>query len=264
VYDHSLSLNFYPHPFIERFKYLQDVVADMVKCHQCSGEYKSIGLHWAKSDCDYPELSNFQGDVLTGLLLGDGSINSNNGDGCNPRMECSMVTKEYLDYLNSDVFPILGTGVTLTRTAEESFEQIKSRDFRTYTDSSNYSDVYRFRTRKLPELKKFLSWYDSGEKVFPENIELSPTVLKHWYCGDGHYRGAGGSKYITINVSNEVNNKQKIESMFSNIGLPVHSWNISERSDGSVVASIYFSTYTTDDFFDYIGDSLPGFGYKWP
>lgn len=40
-----------------------------------------------------------------------------------------------------------------------------------------------YRYRELTDLKK--KWYPNGIKIVPDNIELTPLVVLHWYLGDG-------------------------------------------------------------------------------
>jgi hypothetical protein len=110
-----------------------------------------------------------------------------------------------------------------------------------------------------PDLDQFSNWYSSGKKVWPPDLKLTPTVLKHWYCGDGNLAVDDTHRFIQISVVNERNNRKKIEHMFDRVGFEVSNWNIGEDR-----CSIQFSKDESDRMFDYMGQSLPGFGYKWP
>ena len=47
-------------------------------CNQCETEYQSLAQHWSMSQsCDYPPLSEHQREIVRGLMLGDGSLDSN-------------------------------------------------------------------------------------------------------------------------------------------------------------------------------------------
>lgn len=230
-------------------------------CHSCDNEFERLSSHWARSsDCTHPKISAKQKEVLTGVLMGDGSVDRSSN---NPRFSCSSVQKEYLEYLDS-LFPIIGLGVKLHRTAEQCVERDIDSGFNKSAKEENYSDIYRWRTMCHPDIQQFSNWYNSGEKSFPKQLSLTPTILKHWYCCDGSYAD-GVRNVIEIGVSNEIDEKDKIKSMFQDSGLGEPSWNICKRAgnrDG-MNGKIYFSSKSTDRLFDYMGEPLPGFEYKW-
>jgi len=113
--------------------------------------------------------------------MGDGCINTG---GKNPCLQCEMISPNYLKYIDGK-FGVFGKGVSLKKTAKESAKQCRDREFRPDAKEKNYSDVYYWRSMAHPELQKFADWYSTGTKVWPSDTELTPTVLKHWYCGDG-------------------------------------------------------------------------------
>lgn len=216
-------------------------------CHDCGNEYVAIGRHWAASDCDYQKPTEKQLDILTGSVMGDGTV-------CreyNSSVQIIMKSPNYLEYLDNQ-FPVLGTGVRLYMTASELAEDVRERNFADVVNDENYSDQYIWKTRNNPYLNPLAEWYSSGEKVFPDDIELTPTVLKHWYCGDGMYKD---ESYIRLAMANEMHNKGKIERMFERVGLPrPNSWD-EHRA--------VWNVNETDELFDYMGESLPDFEYKW-
>ena len=87
----------------------------IVKCDVCGSEFAHVSKHWRNSDCGYPNLTNYQREVIIGLLMGDGYV-SHEDDNKMPLMQVGMVTKKFLEYLDSKVFPKLGTGVSLSIT----------------------------------------------------------------------------------------------------------------------------------------------------
>jgi len=149
-----------------------------VECPECGEKYKQLGQHWTGS-CSAPQLTKQQYDIVVGLLMGDGNLRRN---GKNPHIKIVMISPNYLEYLD-EMFGCLGTGIRLTQTAAESAKRNRDSGFSPNAKEENYSDLYQWRTRSLPELHDF-NWYKTGKKVWPEDIELTPTVLKHLYCGD--------------------------------------------------------------------------------
>jgi len=226
-------------------------------CQQCGNEYKSIGQHWSQnSSCSHPSFTNYQKEIITGLLMGDGSINN---CGKNPYIRVGVISPNYLEYV-SDQFGVLGGEVCLRQTAEESAKHDRDRGFSPNAKKENYSDVYFWQSMCHPELQKFADWYSSGKKVWPADIELTPTVLKHWYCGDGYWDNNHYNNHIRIAMANEIDNTDKVDQMFRNVGLPVPSnYAISESN---CVAT--FTVEQSKELWKYMGEPLPDFEYKWP
>ncbi|WP_226041227.1 hypothetical protein [Natrinema sp. DC36] len=236
------------------------------ECHSCGERYKSISKHWSKSECQHPPLTQRQYEIITGLVMGDGCVGRE--DGKSPRLHVRMITKEYLEFLDSE-FEILGTGVSLYRTAEEGAKLNRKYDFRPNADSKNYHDCYYWGVSNTPHLNEFASWYDSGKKVWSEGIELTPTVLKHWYVGDGCYVDHDSNDYIKISLSNEVDSEEKVGGYFEDVGLPrPNRWGVGERRDGGVICDAVWNIEESYELLEYMLEDEygipPGFKYKWP
>lgn len=231
-------------------------------CHQCGNEYQQIGNHWVgNSSCSHKEFTDYQREIITGILMGDGSISI---IGKNPQLRVKMISPNYLQYV-ADKFGILGNGVKTKMTAAESSEQARKSGFNPNAKKENYSDVYEWCSISHPELHEFEDWYSSGEKVWPKDIKLTPTVLKHWYCGDGHWDNSGSNNHIEIEMANEVNETEKVNQMFESVGLPTPSnYSIGKKRDRSTDCSAQFTVDQSKELWQYMGDPLPGFEYKWP
>lgn len=195
--------------------------------------------------------------------MGDGNINTQKGR--NSLIEVEMVAPNYLHYLD-EKFGKFGTGVRIRRTAEEKAKLHRNTEFRPNAQSENYSDSYRWRSRSIPELNEFRNWYSTGEKVWPDNINLTPIVLKHWYCGDGHFHNSNSHKHIIISMENEVENTEKLNMLFENAKLPApNNYNIYERQeDGGKACKAEFTKSQSKELWEYMGEALPDFEYKWP
>ena len=206
----------------------------MTKCPDCGKDRGKLGTHWVQSKtCKYPELSDKQHDVLTGLLMGDGFVKKTSAS---QYIGTQMITREYLEYLNREVFPVLSTTVT-----------------------QNNRGHYCWRTRALPELSEYKDWYSSGEKQFPQDIELSPTILKHWYVCDGSKTDTKNTSHIRIGLTNERDNELKIRSYFDSIGVDIQNW-----ADYESGCSAIFNAEQSVQLWEYMGEPLAGFEYKWP
>jgi hypothetical protein len=209
----------------------------MKRCGGCGNCFQRLGTHWQMSDCSYPEISNFQHDVITGILMGDGTVDLGEGHK-NPRFSVQMVNNNYLEYIDS-LFGNISTGV---------------REVGIATSAGN--KVYRLQTRRHPELHEYWNWYSSGVKIWPDDLELTPTVMRHWFCCDGHYDTNNGHRRLNIGMLNEVGNKDKINSYLSEVGLPEPTrW-------GNHTAN--WGVIETEQIFEYMGNAVPGFEYKWP
>jgi len=231
------------------------------KCTQCGNTYEQVGIHWSQSSCSYPNFSKHQREIITGLVMGDGYVDNS---GNNPYLNVKMISPNYLKYIDSQ-FKIFGNGVRLSITAEESAKQNRDNGFSPNAKAENYSDKYRWQSMRHPELKEFREWYSTGNKIWPANIELTPTVLKHWYCGDGCWDNTGGNNRITIAISNESENTEKINSIFKNVGLPCPKrYKKYKRDSGSVKCDAVFTVDQSKKLWEYMGEPLPDFEYKWP
>jgi len=174
--------------------------------------------------------------------MGDGSVIKQYS---NPRFQVSVIKKEYLEYLDTQLEGI-SLGVKIKRTASEQAASVGRKE-------NNFNDIYTLETVTHPELQVFRRWYDSGEKIWPEDIYLSPVVLKNWYCCDGTLVKDGEYKAPEIAAVNEIGNRQKVHNMFNKINIK-----ILDRPNGFRV-----SAEDSESFFRYIGEPLPGFSYKW-
>lgn len=223
----------------ERFKCLGLLVCYMdVNCPSCEYEGSRLGHHWSMSqNCSEPEFSDRQHQVITGILLGDGSVTTS--DGRKPMFSVEVNERRFVEWVSDEL------GVFSTHNIIE----------RKFEDKQN---TYRINSRRLNQLKEYRSWYETGEKRFPENLELTPLVLKLWYCTDG---GKSVDKrwkkkeYARIASKNESDRKEFILSLFDELPFDAN-WNDEYR--------FTFGRKGSYDFWDYIGDPLPGYEYKWP
>jgi len=229
---------------------------EKVECHNCLNEYELIANHWNQSDCNYPKLSEDQNEIATGLLMADAWINRHNET---PRIQCNMISQNYLEYIDQQ-FGIFGKGVSLEKTAEENAKENRNSGFHPNAKKENYSDTYLWRSMRHPEIQEFTDWYSTGKKVWPSDIELTPTVLKHWYCGDGHWNNSHSQNYIKIAMANEVENIDKVDQMFENVGLPSPS----NYAISGTHCNAEFTVEQSKELWEYMSEPLPDFEYKWP
>lgn len=231
-------------------------------CSQCGREYRQIGGHWSKNDdCDYPDFTQRQIEILTGVLMGDGWVDSQSG-GRKPIMRCKMITPDYLFYLNKE-FGNMSNGFSLLLTGEESAKQARDSGFQPNANASDYSDIYEWRTISHPKIKQFSVWYSSGEKIFPSDLKLTPTTLKNWYVCDGNWDNSGTCNRIQIGISNESERTETITKIFRKSNLPEPRYN-KWTKNGNTHCKIEFTVEDSKTIWQYMGEPLPGFDYKWP
>ena len=175
----------------------------------------------------------------------------------NPRLNVNMINREYLEHLDN-IFGILSRGVSIKSTAEQAAKYDKSNGWNKGAKAENYHDKYRFTTSTHPDFKELRKWYDSGAKLWPEDLELTPLVLKHWYVGDGTFTQQG---QIRISMVKEKENKDKVASYFSKAGLPeMNGW----TEFGESRCSAIWNQSEAEELFEYMGEPVDGFKYKWP
>lgn len=233
---------------------------DWTEC-SCGDHFKFIGNHWQGYPDHRPSFTDRQLDIIRGMLMSDGYLDSPT-DGRNPLLQIRMTTPEYLEYLDQE-FGVLSNEYRIDMTAEENAERNRQTGFDVNAKAENYQDTYRLTTKRHPELKVFSSWYDSGKKIWPcDEIELTPTVLTHLYCGDGtlapDYCG------ISIAMSNELDRIDKVKDMFRRKGFDPSRVDVSDRERGGKRVSMYFNAETSREMFDYMDEAPPGFSYKFP
>lgn len=230
-----------------------------LSCYNCGRSFSALGKHFAHpSGCDFPEFDEQQEEVLTGLLMGDGWIQET-GQANNPHLSVQMVSPNYLSYLHTEVFPEHGRCEPyLKATGEELAERYSM-------DPDNTQDAYYWATVSTPKLHSWQAWYDSGKKVWPSDISLTPTVLKHWYAGDGTIEHTqGGSITISISMNNERGNEEKVEQYFQQADIPSPDrWNAYQTDEGFWNNEAVWNNESSHQLLDYMGTPLPDFEYKW-
>jgi uncharacterized Zn-finger protein len=222
-----------------------------------SRRFKSISKAKEKADLDdsgtiiltdeeYKKLNNelesseLIQEIITGLLMGDGWIEKEEGK--NPSFSIELTNKKFLDWLDRKLGNI-SRSVRPKRNPDNIVIKNKTVD--------KAKDCYILSTRNLKGFDRFNSWYSSGEKRFPE-IDLTPMILKMWYVCDGSY-----TNYPVIYSTNENDRKDFILSFFDNLSL---NPNFNMGGGGC----LQFKKSEVEEFFSYIGKSVPGFEYKWP
>ena len=220
----------------------QTAIAEELGCNQGSVSHymKKYGIETRSGAeaklCKNICVSERQHEILTGLLMSDGRASY-----CHSNetavVQVDMVTEPFILWLKEQ----MGDVCCSVRQKE--------------TESENAQTLHRLSTRCLEEFTKYREWYSSGQKVWPEDIELTPLTLKMLFVGDGTVaKQRSGSKYIKIYLKNEHKNKDTIENMFERVGFEAkwHGY------------SVRFTLSESERMWEYMGSPPPGFEYKWP
>lgn len=218
----------------------------MDACPDCGNEYDRVGTHLSASSCSYPDLSSYQIDVLTGLLLGDGDVERRGTD--KPKFRVRSTQRDFLSHIYNIMEPH-SCSITLNSTSEYAAKQYGG-------DLEDYNDSYQFRTISSPVFKHFANWYDGSKKEIPNSIEIDQNILKYWYVCDGSL--SGGS--VRIYTSDMTDSIDRI------IDLIVDDFNfrssVFDRPNGKRESYIYLPSEETSKFLAKT-EPLAGYEYKW-
>lgn len=237
--------------YTERFIYQKHIKLSM-ECPRCLEDKDRLGQHWAMS-CDYPELSEYKKNILTGLLMGDGHVPKTHG---NSQMRIRMINKEFLDWLDQEL-SYLSSGVRFIKSADDSAKQMRDSGFRPNAKKENYNDVWELNTRTHPYITNMReNWYVPEKSFNLDIIDLNKDVIKMWYVTDGYLCDRDGhNPYSAFRMDSQSGTASEISKELSSMG-----FNNSVRDGGNVIA---ISPLSTIDLLDWIGDAPDGFEYKW-
>jgi len=221
-------------------------------CSVCGDEFINMGQHWKSTQCEYPELSDKQEDMLRGMLMSDGTVQF----GENNNLKITLTEYEFLEWFSDELDCICPSRYpTVHRTSEEAKENTVDYFGEEAVDmDSEYNEQYLLLTRSHPFLNEFDNWY-VPEKRYPlDDLELTASMAKMWYCGDGSLHSHHSGERAEITCSNEQNRLDKVAYLIREQGFDVYL-----MSKGA----IQITSGDTPRFLDWMGDPPPGFEYKW-
>lgn len=187
-------------------------------------------------------------EVLIGCILGDGTVHKPPEKSARFTME--MVNKQFLEWLSEELGDIIGH-LSQRATAEELAD--KNKEYGYTVNKENYNDIYYLQSRAVPALNEFYEWYDSGQKRFPDSLNLTPTIAKIWYCCDG---SLCENEYCVIYSANEIDRPEYLLNLFEDT-----PFNPSVHNGGGGV--IQFTKEESRALLEWMGEAPPGFEYKW-
>jgi len=113
--------------------------------------------------------------VIEGELLGDGCIPKPHGK-AGAMFSYGTANKQYRDWL-ADWFRKQGYTVRENQYLQDADREGWGENMTYRFDTHTYFSLMDYRKK----------WYPSGRKIVPDDFELSPLALRHWFIGDGSY-----------------------------------------------------------------------------
>lgn len=145
-------------------------------------------------------LTESQRSIIIGTILGDGYVRIVSGrKDAFLEINHSISQKEYVDWKYEMLQTICKSGPTARK-------------------GNGARIAYRFTTRQHPEITElFTSFYQEGEKVIPDNIELNPLMLAVWFMDDGSFCRASD---VYINTQQFAHTHQeRLQEMLASLGI---------------------------------------------
>lgn len=142
-------------------------------------------------------LSDIQNKIITGSLLGDGSL-VHHGRSKNSRYRIKQqVNKiEYVKYMN-DIFCDFLVGTESIK-IEKQKKPIMVDGKITYS-SEEFCEAAYFWTCAHPVFTELRNkWYVNGVKIIPNDLYLTPESIAHWFLEDGTNSKAGKYKSVVL------------------------------------------------------------------
>lgn len=187
-------------------------------------------------------ISNRTIEILEGELLGDGNIRAKPKEPLSASFRYGTASKQYRDWL-ADWLREQGYETT-TASQEQSL------------DGYGVYDSYRLRTRQYISLARlYRRWYTADGRRVPENLRISPVMLRHWFIGDGSHSGR-----LALHTEGfSARCRERLIQQLAMVGI---------RATAQSTGELLIWKESKERFFDYMAD-LPKelenvYGYKWP
>lgn len=199
-------------------------------------------------------LSDIEKQILIGELLGDGCLYKDKR--CNNSKPYFRYTTKHLDYLYflKKVLPSVSWGT------------IKKREHKKINKDGGHSIHYELFSHVSDEFEYFYNmFYLDCKKILPDNLLITPTILRHWYIGDGTFgyfstgrnRRSWQMSIYSCCFENDKLNEIVIEQL-KNVGINA---GITRQKK---YYRIRVSSYSIENFFKYIGECpVDCYSYKW-
>lgn len=218
-------------------------------CPSCENSFSRISNHWRQSDCEYPELNQSRVETITGLLMSDAWLLRN---GKHSALSIENTNPRFMEHLKNK-FSIFSNNIAVSREAQKNNENL-AEQFGGKPQDYDANTIYNLTFVSHPVFDEFESWYEGGEKSYPEGLTLTPTIAKYWYAGDGGLYVSDRKRPIAeIACTNEQHRGNYLVELFEEVGLDVTM----------AGHKIRFGVNETEEFLEWLGEPVPGFEYKW-
>lgn len=240
-----------PHTTISR--YLQNMGLSTSRSEGCK----------KASDEKYPDIPITPElmEIIEGNLLGDGCISIVKPHERSGHYQHGSKYINHITWLRK-LFEEQGFPMKKIH-SKDAFSQVVMGEKR--SNLANFSESFYIKSKSTPSLKVIRQkWYTSERKIVPINLKLTPTMILHWYLGDGSLEKRGRIE-IATNGFDENENKFLAE-LFSELGIKAL---IHKASSGfGFRLTISKKDGNADKFFSLIGPCPPelqvDYGHKWP
>ena len=197
-------------------------------------------------------LTEKQHQILTGSLLGDGSL-EHLGINAKFGLTQSAHHLEYLTYIHQELKPFCG--------------QIKEQNTKNLKNVDKLYKTYYFYTTCHSEFTKYRNlFYPKDIKIVPENIEdlLTELSLGIWYCEDGAHTHTGRGSILHTNCFIESEVEHLITVLYRKFNIKTHLLKVAGFTEKQSV--IYIGTKEGYDIYHDIVDpfvqQFPCFHHK--
>jgi len=187
------------------------------------------------------KMSKYSNEVITGELIGDAYIKPNVRQSC---LSFCSKHKSYCDYL----FNIFDK--------ENLCKSYVKKVIYYHKYHNKYYTIFKLRTVSTIQIHHLRSkWYKNNIKIIPDDFKLTPTVMLHWYMGDGTLPKG---QYGVLCVDCFTNQENKFLSNLINKEIGIKS---------SIIKSlnrIFIPKTSMSTLLDYMGACpIKEFNYKW-
>jgi hypothetical protein len=204
--------------------------------------------------CFTSELTSLHKEVITGLLLGDGSVYLQSQ--CKtPFLTVTSIHKQFIEHV-VELLPLRWMPMIYIK---PTYYTIKGK-------VCNGKAQYRASSRVDLSLHNFHNcWYKDRIKFVPKTLTLSPTSLRYWFYGDGHTSYLNASRNcVELGLATHgftfEDAKFLVERLLRNVEVEFHLY----LSYGKPRIALY-KINSVLRFFEFIGEEPPisCFAYKW-
>ena len=138
------------------------------------------------------KFTDVQTDLLIGTLLGDGNLQTNNGQTWRLRVIHKAAHQPYIMHKYSIFKDFCSTGPTYAKVLDERTQ----KEYERYYFNTLFSDEFRFFGQLFYEKEKDGSW----KKHISKNIHkfITPRALAYWYMDDGAMKWKGKSNAVRL------------------------------------------------------------------